>query len=175
MSEVTVSKKESGSSLSRARGSVSPMSPFTRSFGLSPFGALNPFATMRRFADEVDRMLLGSGAETEIGWAPIVDVQHRNGNLVISAELPGLKKDELKVQVTDDQLVIEGERKREHEEVHGGYHRLERSYGRFFRAIPLPEGAKSDQVKAELKDGLLTVTIPAPEAVKKAREVPIAG
>jgi len=95
--------------------------------------------------------------------------------LVISAELPGLKKEEVKVEVSDDALVIEGERKQEHKEDHEGYHRWERSYGRFYRSLPLPEGARTDQVKAELKDGVLKVSIPAPETAKKSRQVPVAG
>jgi HSP20 family protein len=172
MSEVALSKKSpEGTTISRPRHEV-----FGSVFPHSRFYGLRPFAMMRRFADEVDRMLLGNGSEEEIGaWVPLIDLQRHNGDLVISAELPGLKKDELKVQVTEDQLVVEGERKREHEDEHGDYHRSERSYGRFYRSIPLPEGAKTDQVKAELKDGVLTVTIPAPEAGKKARQIPIAG
>jgi HSP20 family protein len=172
MSEVAVSKKPpEGSTVSRPRHeTLAPVFPHSRFFGL------RPFPMMRRFADEVDRMLLGDGSEEEIGaWMPLIDLQRSNGNLVISAELPGLKKDQLKVQVIEDQLVIEGERQREHEEEHGEFHRSERSYGRFYRAIPLPDGAKTDQVKAELKDGVLTVTIPASEGVKKSRQIPVAG
>jgi HSP20 family protein len=105
--------------------------------------------------------------------APTVDVQRCNGSLVVSAELPGLKKEEVKVEVTDDTITIEGERKREHKEDHEGYHRYERSYGRFFRSIPLPEGARGDQAKAELKDGVLKVTLPVAETVKKAKQVDI--
>lgn len=131
---------------------------------------------MREFTDEMDRMFRGNGSETEIRtWAPTTDVQRCDGSLVVSAELPGLKKEDVKVEVTDEALVIQGERKQEHKEDHEGYHRWERSYGGFYRSIPLPEGAKTDQVKAELKDGVLKVSIPVPELAKKSRQVPVAG
>jgi HSP20 family protein len=85
----------------------------------------------------------------------------------------GPQEGEVKVELTDDALVIQGERKREHKEDHEGYHRWERSYGQFYRSVPLPEGAKTDQVKAELQDGILKVSVPVPQAEKKSRQVPI--
>ena len=171
MPEVAVSKKAAEAPVaSRPSELFQPMFPFGRFFGLSPF------AMMREFTDEMDRMFRGNGSEKEIqAWSPAVDVQRCNGNLVVSAELPGLKKEDVKVEVTDDALVVQGERKQEHKEDHEGYHRWERSYGSFYRSIPLPEGAKTDQVKAELKDGVLKVSIPVPEAAKKGRQVPVAG
>jgi len=178
MSEVAVANKASEPpAVSRAseHGKERHKRQHERHHAISPFG-LNPFAIMREFTNEMDRMFRGIGSETEIqGWAPVVDVQHCNGSLVVSAELPGLKKEDVKVEVTDEALVIEGERKREHKEDHEGFHRWERSYGHFYRSIPLPEGAKTDQVKAELKDGILKVSIPAPEVAKKLRQVPVTG
>jgi len=133
---------------------------------------------MREFTDEMDRMFkgapLGEGAELA-AWTPTMDVTRCNGNLVVTAELPGLKKEEVKVEMTDEALIIEGERKREHKTDHEGYHRVERSYGKFYRAIPLPKEAKTDAVKAELNEGVLKVTIPVAEVKPKAREVPIAA
>jgi len=79
----------------------------------------------------------------------------------------------VKVEVTDDALIIEGERKREHKEEQEGYHRYERSFGRFYRSIPLPEGAKPDQAKAELNDGVLKISVPAPEVKKKVRQIAV--
>jgi HSP20 family molecular chaperone IbpA/Arc/MetJ-type ribon-helix-helix transcriptional regulator len=87
--------------------------------------------------------------------APAVEVRERDGNLVVSAELPGLNKDDVKVEVTGDGLVIQGERKREQEEERGGVHRSERSYGSFYRSIPLPEGANIEQAKAQFNNGVL--------------------
>lgn len=168
MSEVAVSKK------------MSEVQPASRSWDLSlPVGRLfnaSPFTMMREFANEMDRVFRGNGPATGSHiWAPSMDVQQSNGNLVVSAELPGLKKEDVKVDVTDDTLTIQGERRHEHKEDHEGYHLSERNYGRFYRAIPLPEGAKTDQVKAELKDGVLKVSIPAAEATKRSRQVPVIG
>ena len=86
----------------------------------------------------------------------------RNNELVIRADLPGLTKDDVKVDVTEDAVTIQGERKREHEEEKGGVYRSERSYGSFTRVIALPEGAITDQAKAIFKDGVLEVTTPTP-------------
>jgi len=155
---------------SRLAEMFQPGLPLGRFFGMSPF------TMMRAFTEEMDRVFRGIGAETEIqAWTPVTDVQYSDGNLVVSAELPGLKKDDVKVEVTEDALTIEGERKQEHKEDREGYHRWERSYGRFYRSIPLPEGTKPEQVKAELKDGVLKVTVPVPETAKKGRPVPVAG
>jgi HSP20 family protein len=169
MPEVAVSKKPSEpTALGRPSEWVRSMFPLSRTWGL------NPFSMMRELTNEMDQMFRGVSTGTEIqAWAPAVDIQQCNGNLVVSAELPGLKKEEVKVEVTDNALEIEGERKQEHKEDHDGYHRWERSYGRFYRAIPLPEGAKTDQVKAELKEGVLKISIPVPESAKKTRQVTV--
>lgn len=165
----------SGAALSKKADEVRPVGQpkdiFQSTFPFGRFFSLNPFGMMREFANEMDRMIRG---ELE-SWAPTMDVQQCNDNLVISAELPGLKKEDVKVEVADDTLVIQGERKQQHKEDHPGYHRFERNYGRFYRAIRLPEGARADQVKAELKDGILAVSIPVPEAAKKSRQIPVAG
>ncbi len=145
-----------------------PMFPFGRFFGLSPF------AMMREFSDEMDRTFRGFAPSVEAGaWAPAVDIQESNGNLVVTAELPGLKKEEVKVELTDDALIIQGERKCEHKEEREGFYKSERSYGHFYRSIALPEGAKTDQAKAELNEGVLKVSVPVPEAKKKVRQVTV--
>jgi len=169
MSEVKIEKAKT-----MAGREPVPFSPFTEFFGpvrpLSRLFGLNPFAAMREFSDEMDRLFRTTNA-TDV-WAPRSDVQFCDGNLVVTAELPGMKKEDVKVEITDDAVVIEGERKREHNEDHEGYHRYERSYGKFYRSIPLPEGAKADQAAAELSEGVLKVTVPAAE-VKKGRHVPV--
>jgi HSP20 family protein len=104
---------------------------------------------------------------------PAIEVRKCNGDMVVTAELPGLNKEDVKVEMTEDALVIRGERKTEHKEDHDGFHTTERSYGRFYRSIPLPEGAKTEEVKAELADGVLKVSIPSPEMKKLPREVPV--
>lgn len=175
MSEAAVSKRTSETSPARSSEIFQPMFPLGRGFGLSPAG-LNPFSMMRELATEMDRVFRSNGSTADIqAWTPQMDVQQCNGNLVVTADLPGVKKDEIKVEANDNTLVIEGERKQEHKEDHEGYHRWERSYGHFYRAIALPEGAKTDQVKAELKDGILKVSIPVPETKNKLRQIPVAG
>jgi HSP20 family protein len=145
------------------------MFPVGRFFGLSPF------AMMREFTEQMDRAFRGGGAAAPSleAWTPSVDVQRCNDSLVVTVELPGLRKEDVKVEMTDEELTIEGERKQEHKEDHEGYHRYERSYGKFYRAIPLPEGAKTDQAKAELTDGVLKISMPVPEMKKKTRQIPV--
>ncbi len=147
-----------------------PAFSINRFFGPSPlFPTSSPL--MQEFA-EIDRFLRGTGEPMET-WAPTIDIEHCNGNLVVTAELPGLKKEEVKVEVGEKALIIEGERSREHKTDHEGYHRYERRYGKFYRSIPLPEGAKTDEARAEINDGVLKVTIPAPEEKKAVRQVEV--
>ena len=136
--------------------------------------SMNPFTLMRRFTEEMDRFFptkLGTG-ETDF-WSPAVEVTETGGTFLVSAELPGLKKDEIKVEVTDHNLVIEGERKREKEEKREGYYHSERSYGRFYRSIPLPEGAQLDKASAEFSSGVLEVSVPVPKTEHSRREIPV--
>jgi HSP20 family protein len=112
-----------------------------------------------------------AGAEL---WAPQIDVFQRNNELVVKADLPGLKKDEVKIDVTDDAITIQGERRSEHEEEREGVYRSERSYGSFCRVVPLPEGAITDQAKATFNNGVLEITMPAPpEQVTRGRRLEI--
>ena len=137
---------------------------------------MSPFTLMRRLTEDMDRMFTGTGGfgGREAGlWAPPVEVRESEGNLVISAELPGLNKEDVKVEVNEDALVIQGERKREWEEERGGVHRSERAYGSFYREIPLPEGAKADQAKAQFNNGVLEVQVPIPKTQEKTRRIPI--
>jgi HSP20 family protein len=144
------------------------MFPFGRSIGLSPF------SWMRELTREMDRTFRGLAPLTESeAWVPAIDVQQCNGTLMITAELPGLKKNEVKVEVSDDALIIEGDREREHKEDHKGYHQWERSYGHFYRSIPLPEGAKTDQAKAELSEGVLRVSLPVEEVKRHIRQIAV--
>jgi HSP20 family protein len=125
-----------------------------------------PFAMLQRFADEMDRFFEDFGGGRRGGfsraWVPDVEAFQRNNELVIRADLPGLKKDEVSVEVTDNAVVLHGERRQEHEEDREGLYRSERVYGSFYRAIPLPEGAMTDQAKANFRDGVLEITMPAP-------------
>ena len=139
----------------------------------------NPFTFMRRFADDLNRLFgfglgpnLMPGSE-ETMWMPAVEVAEEDGQLVIRADVPGLNKDQINVEVEDGQLVISGERRQEHEERHARRYRSERHYGSFYRAIPLPEGVNPEQVKATFTNGVLEITIPVSEQAHHGRRVEI--
>lgn len=140
--------------------------------------SLNPFSMMRRLSEEMDRAFASSfGLSPRFGesgiWSPPIEVRERNNQLEIAAELPGLSKDDIRVECTDEGIIIEGEKKREQESDEGGVHRSERSYGHFYRMIPLPEGANGEQAKAEFKDGVLCVRVPLQENQSRKRQIPI--
>ena len=130
---------------------------------------------MRRFSEEMDRNF-GGFATRESGerfWSPAIDVSESDGQLRVRADLPGLKPEEVRVEIGNDELVIQGERKYEHEENKKGVYRSERSYGRFYRAIPLPQGANTEGAKAQFKNGVLEITLSVPEQKTDRRQVPI--
>ena len=99
-------------------------------------------------------------------WAPLVDITEDEKEYTIKAELPDVKKDDVKISVQNDALSITGERKYEKEEKNKKYHRVERAYGSFSRSFTVPEDADADRVSAEFKDGLLQVHLPKSEKVK---------
>jgi HSP20 family protein len=98
----------------------------------------------------------------------------RDNNFVVRADLPGMTKDDVKLELTDDGITIEGERHDENEERGEGFYRSERTYGKFYRRIPLPEGVRADEASASFSNGVLEVTMPAakPEQ-RKARRLEI--
>jgi HSP20 family protein len=101
-------------------------------------------------------------------------VFQRNNELIIKADLPGLTKDDVKVEVTEDSVTLQGERRTEREEERQGVYRSERTYGNFHRVIPLPEGAITEQAKAIFRDGVLEISMPAPpEQVNRGRRLEI--
>ena len=184
MAEVDVKKQSSeqqrnpsGQSPERSRSSsgLPRRGPYSSMFSLNPgeLFTMNPFSLMRRLTDEMDRWFEGRGGGEIAQWSPAVEVRERNGNLEVVAELPGINQNDVKVEVTDEGLVIQGERKREHEEKREGYYRSERSYGHFYRLVPLPENASVDQARAEFRVGELRVSVPVPEQQRKIRQIPI--
>lgn len=117
----------------------------------------------------------GHGDLALADWAPTADISEDENEYVIKAELPELKKEDVKVTVENGVLTISGERKFEKEEKNKKYHRVERAYGRFARSFALPGDADASKVKAEFKDGMLTVHLPKSEKAKpKQIEVKIA-
>jgi len=127
---------------------------------------------MRQFTEDMDRTF-GGTTSGRGEWRPAIEVKQKNGDLLVTAELPGVRKEDVRVNVTDNILTLEGERKQEKEEKREGYYHSERSYGKFFRSIPLPEGAKTEQTAAQFKDGVLEITVPIPEVKEKSQQIPV--
>jgi len=148
-------------------------------FSVSPgeFFTLSPITLMRRLTEDIDRAftaLSNTGAyDEDFTWAPSVEVRQSGNNLIVRADLPGLNENDIRLEATQDGLILEGERKREENREEGGLHRTERVYGHFYRFIPLPEGAKLDQVQANFRNGVLEVTVPVPESQQNRRQIPI--
>lgn len=145
--------------------------------------AISPFSFMRRFSEEMDRAFdewfgggaLGGGRAGGLMFRPQLEVCQEDGELVICADLPGLEKDDVTVEVENDVLVVRGERRQEHESRESGVWRSERSYGSFSRAVPLPEGADVEHARAEFRNGVLEIRIPVPEHAGQSRRIPIGG
>jgi HSP20 family protein len=158
-----------------------------RSRGPSELARLegSPFSFIRRFMNDMDRLFgdfgfgpsfspLTSSWQGESTWEPRVDIFERDGQLVVHADLPGLREQDVHIQVESDVLTISGERRHEHEHKKGGVYRCERSYGAFQRSIALPEGVNADAIQASFENGLLEVTMPMPkQAQSRGRQIPI--
>src|SRR6516164_11618193 len=155
-------------------------------FSMEPFEMfrMSPFALLRRFMEDMEQQWgqlgMGQGRQGmattgEAFFSPPMEVFEREGHLVVRADLPGLTKDDVHVEITDEALTIEGERRAEHEERQGGVLHSERRYGRFHRQIPLPEGVNTEQVTASFKDGVLEVSMPAPQRQARGRRIEIQG
>ena len=131
----------------------------------------NPFAEIERIRREFDRLLeeLVPREEGERVFAPVVDVYETDQELVVKAELPGVKKENVEVSIRDNALYIRGEKKEDREEKTKAYHRVERVYGRFERVLPLPTDVKVESAKAEFKDGVLEIRIPKAEGAKERK------
>jgi HSP20 family protein len=143
----------------------------------------DPFSAMRM---EMDRMFenfmtrgLGgfpriAAGERSGNMIPSVDVRESNGEIVVEAELPGLDEKDVEVTLRDGVLRIRGEKRSTREEKKDDYHLTERSYGRYERAFRLPDGIDEDKIKADIKNGVLLVTVPKkPEAVSNEKKIQI--
>jgi HSP20 family protein len=179
---------QQGTRASRGGSSVSPY------YGGSGYGN-GPFSVMRRISDEMDRLFenfgMGRGLfQNESGpgrqwdaaddgesgtsmWSPRVEVCERNGKLLIEADLPGMQREDIHVRVEDDEVIIQGERRRERTQDESGYYRSERSYGSFYRTIPLHEGTDGESANATFRDGVLEITLDAPRQQQRGRTLEI--
>ena len=137
---------------------------------------LSPFSLLGRITEEFDRILQPSLSESEtanIAWIPTVEISQVDGKYRILAELPGLSPNEVRVEVDDDAVILQGERQVEREANEGGIRRSERQFGMFYRRIPLPEGADPEQAKAKFHDGILEITMPAPNKQTERRQIQV--
>jgi HSP20 family molecular chaperone IbpA len=129
----------------------------------------------RRLGREIDFLFDRFGLErtvfepAETVWTPDVEMFRRDNAIVVRADVPGMTKNDLTIEVTDGQLLLRGERKQEKEEKKEGYYRAERTFGAFYRTLPLPDGVNMDEAKATIKDGVLEVTIPAPPKIEEKK------
>jgi len=141
----------------------------------------DPFRELEDMSDRLNRMFARpatrtNGKETMIvaDWTPSVDISETDGEYLIKAELPDVKREDVKVMLEDGVLTIQGERKQEREEKGKKYHRVERSYGSFVRSFSLPDVIDEEKVKAEFRDGVLNLHLPKSEKAKpKAIEVKV--
>jgi HSP20 family protein len=169
----------------------------TRGSGsLSPYGAYGagPFSMMRRITDEMDRLFesfglgrsffpsegqggssLWSGEGGNALWSPHVEVSERDGTIVVAADLPGVKKGDVSVEINPDSIVIQGQRQQESTRNERGYYHSERVYGSFYRVIPLPEGVDVENAAATFRDGVLQIEVPAPKPQSRGRTLEIKG
>ena len=124
------------------------------------------------FSHEVDRLFdafFGQTERTGRRWVPAMDLVGAGDHFVLKADLPGLKDEDVKIEVQDGTLTISGERKAEHEASESGWYRIERSFGSFSRSLTLPEHVDASAISASFHDGVLDVRIPKPEERKPQR------
>jgi len=145
---------------------------FRKETGLAP--RREPFALLKEMTSELDRVFdepfwpslrwhVPTFASTRtMTWSPGIDVFQKDNRLITKIDLPGLKKEDVKIEVTEGYLAISGERKSESEEKKDNFYRCEREHGSFYHAVPLPAGARFEDVKATFSDGVLEVSVPVP-------------
>ena len=148
---------------------------------LARTGAVDAFGMLQQMTKELDSLFDGNAFgfpffrndTTRAAWTPGIDVFEKDNFLVTKVDLPGLKKQDVKVEVVNGYLTISGERKSEAEEKKDDFYRCEREYGSFYRSVPLPEGATADTITASFADGVLEVRMPLPPKLA-AKAQPIA-
>lgn len=174
-----------------SRGQRNTQTGLTRRFSVPPVPSLlmdplsifgdSPFSLIQEMQQELNRAFgqnrRGMAATdvadglSNVVWAPPIELAYRDGNLDVSVELPGINDADVQVQINDDVLVIQGERRVERQENDGGIRRTERQYGQFYRAIALPDGANVEKATAEFQNGVLHIKIPI--AQSQLRQIPV--
>ena len=126
-----------------------------------------PFAELGELRSRFDRMFEELTDGREQRWAPAIDVERDNGNLVVRADVPGIKPEEVKIEVQDDILTVSGSHEERKEKKDKDFLRRERRYGSFSRSMALPPGVEAKKIKAKTHDGVVEVTIPLPKEANK--------
>jgi HSP20 family protein len=147
---------------------------------LAPVRASTPLGLLRQMTTELDRMFEDPWTvrwpalqlENKAAWSPRLDVFEKDNRLITKVDLPGVKKEDVSVEVADGQLTLIGERKIESENQNDNFYRAECEYGSFCRSVPLPPGVKVEDIKATFTDGVLEVSMPLP-AKNNGRKIPI--
>src|SRR3712207_4164774 len=151
---------------------------------LSPFrgrrGFYDPVSEVNRMFDEMlgglTRRQGGQQQRAEVTeWAPAIDGVARDGDLVLRAELPGVKQEDVDITLHDNVLTLSGERKAEQEEERGGYYVRERRYGSFSRSFSLPQGTDESKVRARYENGVLEVTVEGAAVLTEPKRIQIEG
>jgi HSP20 family protein len=147
--------------------------------GLSPFRGFGDMQSQmnRMFNEMLGNVTRSPGRQLEgaTEWAPAVDATEKNGNLIIRAELAGVKPEDVDISLHGNVLTISGERKAEQEEERGGYYIRERSYGSFSRSFTLPQGTDESKVRARYEHGVLEVTVEGAAVVEEPKRIHIEG
>lgn len=140
----------------------------------------DPFRDLRSLQDEMNRLFsssvprLSNQEEMSAGWSPSVDIYEGENQIVLEAELPGMKRDDFELSIENSVITLKGERHFEKKDERDNYHRVERAYGSFTRSFNLPRTVSTDDIKAEFQNGVLTVTLPKREEAK-ARKIEVSG
>ena len=171
------------------RSEASPSQPARKGMASGPglLPLFTPFTLMRRLIDDIDRLAQVGGASAEdagllpwpadptaLAWVPALEIFERDGQLVIRTELPGVKKEQLRIDAEPGRLVLSGERSQDVEQKGANFFRSERRYGSFRRVVLLPDGADAEQSTATFNDGVLEITIPTPQ-LETSHQIEIQG
>jgi HSP20 family protein len=144
---------------------------------LSLWGQYDPWQEMRRLQREMDQMfshaLTTNTGNNTMEWSPAMDIKETDKEIVIHQDLPGVKKEDIKVELHDGILTISGERKSEIKEEKDKYYRVERSFGKFSRSIAVPKDLKEDQIKAQVNNGVLEISFPKAKEEPKPKTIKI--
>lgn len=127
-----------------------------------------PFEGLTSWFDDVDKLFENDffTRPLERSWAPAMDIEEKDGTFLVKADLPGVNKDDIHLELRDGYLTLKGERKYEHEEKEDNFRRIERTHGTFQRSLKVPEGLTQKDIKAKYRDGVLELTIPTPKVEK---------